>query len=263
MPADCDIHSAQLAADADVGALLTPRQGKRIFIKDIIHYLLPPNAQPAQIAPSLGGKKRGIGTKMTNGTSNTNGVKHVQPPFPFGTDSEPGNPTVVPRELLEKFHFTFLIRDPHYSIPSYYRCTIPPLVKMTGFAEFQPCEAGYDETRRMFDYLVAAGQIGPDFAGRADNESTVATNGSSAGVDICVVDADDLLDQPAEIIEAYCNAVGLDYHPGMLQWGDEKSQARAKEAFEKWTGFHEDAIDSKELRARTVVSPPLHQALYL
>lgn len=255
-----------------MGALLTPPQGKRVFIKDIIHYLLPPNAQPPQIAPSLGGKKRGIGTKMTNGaghtngangtdssngtngTNGTNGVKHVQPPFPFGTESEAGNPTVVPRDLLDKFHFTFLIRDPHYSIPSYYRCTIPPLAEMTGFAEFKPCEAGYDETRRVFDYLVAAGQIGPDFAGRADNESKVATNGTSAGVDICVVDADDLLDSPAEIIEAYCKTVGLDYHPEMLKWGDEKSQARAKEAFEKWTGFHEDAIDSKELRARTVVS---------
>jgi hypothetical protein len=39
----------------------------------------------------------------------------------------------------------------------------------------------------------------------------------------------------------------------MLYWDTEEDQAAAKEAFEKWRGFHEDAIDSTNLRARTHV----------
>lgn len=229
--------------------------GKRIFIKDIIHYLLPPDAKPPQIAPSLSSKKRGVGTQ-TNGHS-ANGDTNARP-FPYGTRAEPGNPTVIPGELLRKFHYTFLIRDPHYSIPSYYRCTIPPLDKVTGFYQFYPSEAGYDEVRRVFDYLVTTGTVGPTFAGKAENGeiNSVSTNGVNGAShdeipDICVVDADDLLDNPYEMVEAYCATVGLKYTPEMLHWEDEANQKKAREAFEKWRGFHEDAIDSTELRPRT------------
>lgn len=239
-------------------------QGKRVFIKDIIHYLLPPNAKPPQIAPSLMSKKRGIGTQ-TNGTNGhaTNGRATVAPPFPYGTLAEPGNPTVIPFDLLQQFHFTFLIRDPHYSIPSYYRCTIPPLDKVTGFYNFDPSEAGYDEVRRVFDYLVSKGVVGPDFASAPPSPRSSGTNGAKAvngsgkvhkKQDICIIDADDLLDNPKQMVEAYCQTIGLDFTTDMLRWEDEENQTIAKEAFEKWRGFHEDAIDSTELRARTHVS---------
>ncbi|RMZ76378.1 hypothetical protein DV737_g4848, partial [Chaetothyriales sp. CBS 132003] len=261
------------------------REGKRVFIKDILHYLLPPDRKPPQIAPSLVDKKRGIGT--LNG--------HIN-----GAASEPGNPTVVPQALLERFHFTFLIRDPHCSVPSYFRCTRPPLVEMTGWHEFWPNEAGYDELRQFFDYMRASGQIGPKFAqgsrtiGQAacngahtngvhtngvhtngvqtngvhtngehtNDEHTNGehtngehtngehTNGEHKGVEVCVVDADDLLDDPEGIIQLYCKSVGLDYRPDMLRWDDPDNQARAKKAFEKWKGFHEDAINSKDLKPR-------------
>lgn len=233
--------------------------GKRIFIKDIIHYLLPPDAKPPQIAPSLLPKKRGIGTETngTNGQDGTNGPNSTRR-FPYGTMAEPGNPTVIPGDMLRQFHFTFLIRDPHYSIPSYYRCTIPPLDKVTGFYEFYSSEAGYDEVRRVFDYLVTSGIVGPTFASapstpaKASNEfrSLNRNDKSTQNLNICVIDADDLLDNPRQMIEAYCDAVGLDFTPEMLHWEDEENQKRAREAFEKWPGFHEDAIDSTELRAR-------------
>ena len=216
-------------------------------------------------------KKRGIGTQ-SNGHSRESSAESVKAPkpFPYGTRAEPGNPTVIPGSLLKQFHYTFLIRDPHYSIPSYYRCTIPPLDKVTGFFQFYPSEAGYDEVRRVFDYLVTTGTVGPSFAGdgHSDEVSQNGVNGNSSngvkktnGVnaqisipDICVIDADDLLDNPYEMIEAYCQTVGLDYTPNMLHWEDEDNQKRAKEAFEKWRGFHEDAIESTELRPRTHVS---------
>lgn len=193
---------------------LTPAQGKRVFIKDIIHYLFPPNGQPAHIAPSL----------AATTTTDTTPPPHNGTPTP--------NPTVIPLPLLSKFHFTFLIRHPRRAIPSYYRCTIPPLSHTTGFHSFLPSEAGYDEVRRFFDYLRATHLIG------------------TASVPVTVVDADDLLDHPAEVLRAYCDAVGVDFQEGMLKWGDAESKKEAERAFEKWNGFHEDAIGSSELKPR-------------
>ncbi|KAJ0425730.1 hypothetical protein BJY00DRAFT_155538 [Aspergillus carlsbadensis] len=281
-------------------------EGKRIFIKDILHYLLPPKARPASIAPSLNRIKRGVGTedadslaseavgngvdgvvKDANGhstgeengeKSNGNGEAGVgkkgkSPPYPYSTPSEPGNPTVMPKELLQGFHFAFLIRDPHYSVPSYYRCTIPPLDSVTGFSYYDPSEAGYDEMRRFFEYLRRENMIGPHVATREQDAddilSAASANGSSntngtgvshqkpvgkpgadVGVEICVVDADEMLDSPAAMMEAFCRSVGIEYTPEMLNWDNEGDHGYAKDAFEKWKGFHNDAIDSKGLTAR-------------
>ncbi len=220
---------------------------------------MPPNGKTPSIAPSLDRKERGVGTVIPqkaqhNGASN--GAEDA--PYPYDTEAEPGNPTVVPRDILEKFHFTFLIRHPRYSIPSYYRCTVPPLCELTGFYDFMPSEAGYDEVRRVFDYLHPVGQIGPKIAIRDTNGHT----GSSGQIEICVVDADDLLDNPKGIIEAYCKSVGIGYDEKMLTWDTEEDQQQAKEAFEKWTGFHEDAMNSSDLRPRLHVchSLPSHKS---
>ncbi|KAH7418403.1 P-loop containing nucleoside triphosphate hydrolase protein [Cadophora sp. MPI-SDFR-AT-0126] len=226
------------------------KEGKRLFIKDITHYLVPPNGKPATIAPSLGGRtvKKGVGTNGdTNGVVNghtddlTNG--HTKAPYPYDTAAEPGNPTVVPAEILKQFHFTFLIRHPRHSIPSYFRCTIPPLDDITGFYNFMAAEAGYDELRRVFDFLVKEKQVGPAVAGKYENLK-------DGEVSITVVDADDLLDNPEGIISAYCKEVGIEYTPEMLNWDTEDDHQRAKDAFEKWKGFHEDAINSTSLKPR-------------
>jgi hypothetical protein len=217
-------------------------------------YWIPPNGKPATVAPSLSNYKRGVGTDTT-ALSPVEPPSSDGPPYPYKTQGEPNNPSVIPGDLLATYHFTFLIRHPKHSIPSYYRCTIPPLDKLTGFYNFRPDEAGYDELRRLFDYLRGEGQIGPKFAGKAGeaDESNAEVNGHSGGVEICVIDADDLLDSPAAMIEAFCKSTGIKYEPEMLIWNTEEDQAIAKEAFEKWKGFHEDALDSTELRARTHV----------
>lgn len=203
--------------------------------------------------------KRGVGTKAPSvqegGAVKSGSLASTQPPYPYDTPAEKDNPTVVPTELLSKFHFAFLIRDPHYSIPSYYRCTIPPLDEMTGFYEFYESESGYDEVRRVFDYLRKMNLIGP---GQAGNESISGgrneTTSPSKGVEICVVDADDLLDNPAGIIQEFCESVGYPYDPEMLNWDSPEDHEMAKAAFEKWKGFHEDAIDSSGLEPRVHVS---------
>ncbi|KAI9646059.1 hypothetical protein NHQ30_005497 [Ciborinia camelliae] len=241
--------------------------GKRLFIKDIIHYLVPPQGKPATIAPSLGGKsiKQVVGTNgETNGVPNgeTNGVNGVsngetdshntngtsnKSPYPYDTLAEPGNPTVVPAEILKQFHFTFLIRHPRSSISSYYRCTIPPLDKVTGFYNFMPEEAGYDELRRVFDFLRSHHQVGPSLAGTPESASEKLTDGE---VSITVIDADDLLDNPEGIIKAFCREVGLEFDAHMLVWDSEEHHRKAREEFEKWRGFHDDAINSTSLKAR-------------
>ncbi|GKZ21175.1 hypothetical protein AbraIFM66951_008638 [Aspergillus brasiliensis] len=273
-------------------------EGKRIFMKDIMHYLLPPYGKPASIAPSLHRIKRGVGTasngetaplpadgpqanghhaQQQNGTSPVqNGTKNglnghaaldhstpVKPasrePYPYDTAAEPGNPTVMPTEILSQFHFAFLIRDPHHSVPSYFRCTIPPLDDVTGFHNYDPSEAGYDELRRTFDYLRSVRLVGPHIATQErdaddiDNRLRPVTNGVNgyeSGAEICVIDADDMLQKPAPMIEAFCRSVGMEYTPDMLCWDTEEDHQVARDKFEKWRGFHNDAIESKGLVAR-------------
>ncbi|PBP22759.1 hypothetical protein BUE80_DR006388 [Diplocarpon rosae] len=242
------------------------KEGKRLFIKDITHYLMPPEGKLATIAPSLGGKsaKKGVGTNgatqatngetngevngatsgATNGHANGHATAHHTAPSPYETAAEPGNPTVVPAEILKQFHFTFLIRHPRHSIPSYYRCTIPPLDSITGFDHFMPAEAGYDELRRLFDFLVREGQVGPAQAGDPGE-------GADGDVRITVIDADDLLDEPEGIVSAYCKEVGIPYTPDMLSWDTEADHQRARDAFAKWSGFHDDAINSTSLKPRS------------
>lgn len=175
---------------------------------------------------------------------------------------------MMPTDMLRGFHWTFLIRHPRRSIPSYYRCTIPPLDAITGFHDFMPSEAGYDELRRLFDYLLAQNIIGPRKAGdKAPVDEALNESSDSDSIDsdrprraaITVIDADDLLQNPEAILKVYCKEVGIDYTPKMLEWGDDENQQYAAKAFEKWYGFHHDAIDSTCLKPRphgTVSSPP-------
>ena len=216
-----------------------------------MYYLVPPNGAPPSIAPSMARKERGIGTFEPHSDYAVNAVEH--PPKTDAYQHELGNPTVVPSDILGQFHFTFLIRHPRHSIPSYYRCTVPPLDEITGWYNFMPSEAGYVELRRVFDYLRAVGLVGPQIASK-DICVAEDTKGSAKAVDICVVDADELLDDPAGIVSAYCKSVGLEYHEQMLGWDSEEDHKHAKQAWEKWPGFHEDALNSRDLKPRKEVS---------
>jgi len=220
-------------------------EGRRVFIKDITHYLLAPeyHDKRAGIAPSLRlglTKRKGYGTSSSSGASSdqkstgdgqedSNGFHYPAYDSTEGIAEEDlDNPTVLPLDILRHFHFTFLIRHPRRSVPSYYRCTQPPLAEVTGFHHFLPEEAGYRELRIFFDYVREKGLVGGD-----------------SGVEIFVLDADDLLDAPKNAIEKYCQNIGLDFKPEMLEWSEGGCSA-----FDKWRGFHEDAIRSTGLRAR-------------
>ncbi|KAH9884447.1 P-loop containing nucleoside triphosphate hydrolase protein [Xylariomycetidae sp. FL2044] len=214
-------------------------EGKRVFVKDMAYYLMPPDGKPPSIAPSL---RQDASTSKTNGDSgaSANGVHH---------HDEPGNPTVVPRARLEKFHWTFLIRHPRRGIPSFLRCCVPPLDDVTGFKDFMANEAGYAELRRLFDYLREQGIVGPQLA---DHETEPVLGQEGQGqVRVTVIDADDLLDHPEPVVRAFCRETGIPFDPDMLKWGDDENQKYVSDAFAKWIGFHNDAINSTCLAART------------
>ncbi|KAJ5273663.1 hypothetical protein N7478_008788 [Penicillium angulare] len=224
-------------------------QGKRVFVKDIDYYLFAPNRKPTSIAPSLLSAMNG----QNPSKSHQNG-SYSKNQDASQCSAEPGNPTVMPHTIQEMFHFAFLIRDPHYSVPSYYRCTIPPLLEITKFY-FDPLESGYDELRRHFDYLRKTGLVGPQVATRSDLDNAgpdfEPSIAKPTGHEICIVDADDLLENPAAMIEAFCKSVGLQYDPEMLRWDREVDHSVANDKFEKWRGFHEDALHSDGLQARS------------
>ena len=95
---------------------------------------------------------------------------------------------------------------------------------------FLTSEIGYREMRLLVDYLYE------DDAQRKEQ--------------VCLVDADDLLDNPAGIVKAFCERVSLPFSEDMLKWGSDEDQARAKKAFAKYYGYHEDAIESTGLKPR-------------
>lgn len=139
---------------------------------------------------------------------------------------------MLPLHILRRYHFTFLIRHPRRAIPSYYRCCVPPLSAATGFDHFRADEAGYRELRVFLEFLLEKGVVRRE--------------------ELCVVDADDLLDAPEAVMRRYCEAVGFDFRMGMLRWG--VGGDGCGEKFDKWRGFHEDAIGSVGLRPRGKVS---------
>jgi len=219
------------------------QEDKRVFIKDIAYYLFPENGAPAKLAPSLADvHAKGSAKPRTH----LNGNSELDRTETLGDNKDTKtkqNPTVIPEYYLRQFHFTFLIRHPRRAIPSFFRCTVPPLNEKTGFHEFMPSEAGYAELRRLFDYVKSHGLTGA-------TEASQSTN-SEAHVGMTVVDADDLLDHPAEIIEAYCRQVGIKYTSDMLLWDDDEHHEHASKQFEKWNGFHDDAIGSTSLKPRS------------
>ncbi|KAI1267889.1 hypothetical protein F5Y18DRAFT_442283 [Xylariaceae sp. FL1019] len=191
-------------------------QGKRVFVKDMGKCLLPLHGDTPWIAPSLRSKSKCNSLMMRE----------------YAGIGVP-NPTVLPLQQLAKFQYTFLIRNPRKTIPSLYECSTPPKSLTTGWHGFKAEDAGYKDMRRLFEYLVRVGLIGPN-----------TTN------EICVVDAEDLLECPEDIINQYCASVDVPFDPSMLRWSSEYEQKRAKDLFKNWAPFHDVVLRSTSLQSR-------------
>ncbi|KAL8995925.1 MAG: hypothetical protein Q9169_004461 [Polycauliona sp. 2 TL-2023] len=140
------------------------------------------------------------------------------------------NPTVLPTKVIETFKFIFLIRDPVSAVPSMYRCFIPPLSDQTDETpqSLNAEEFGYREIRILFDHL------------RAKDSSTMPI----------LIDAEDLLANPEGIIRPLCSHLGIPFSSSMFSWATPEDHDFAFSLFEKYAGYHDDALNSRGMVPR-------------
>lgn len=156
---------------------------------------------------------------------------------------EPRNPTLLPRAELAKFDFTFVIRHPYQSVPSYYRLSLSGEKETSMVKELTTDDLGYSELRRLFDYLLEEGLVRKPTRGA----SRSAANGPN---DICVVDSEDLMDNPDRVMSAYCKIQGIPYDESILHWNNPEDQKRAAAVINKWgfpVTFHKAVLNSTGL----------------
>ena len=115
-------------------------------------------------------------------------------------------------EFLQNFVHSFLIRDPAKTITSMYK----------HWPDFHLKEVGFIEQRALFDQLADATGAPPP-----------------------VIDSDDLLENPHEMVELWCDAVGIPFIPGALSW-----EPGARDEVSWWDGgsFHQNLRDSDGLK---------------
>jgi len=93
--------------------------------------------------------------------------------------------------FLAQFHHSFLIRDPAKVLTSLQRS----YQKAGGRESFTRNEIGVDAQRRLFDLLWEGDGAAP-----------------------AVIDSDDLLEDPVNMVETYCTTIGTPFTPEALSW---------------------------------------------
>lgn len=184
---------------------------KAIVIKDMAQYIIPPKDH------KLDGHTSIVAPSFKQGKSDN--------PLLKDDLEDPSNVTVLPFGLLKGIQYVFLIRPPHLSVPSYYRCCIPPQSEETGFDHYRSSEAGYRELRILYDYIT---MIASD-----------PTNNIKPPI---IVESNDVLQHPEEAIKTMCEFGGFPFEKSMLSW--DETPKKEVEMFSKWKGFHHDALKS-------------------
>ncbi|MEM7275232.1 MAG: sulfotransferase family protein [Actinomycetota bacterium] len=122
-------------------------------------------------------------------------------------------------DFFDHFTHSFLIRDPARTVTSMYR----------HWPDFDIRETGFAEQRRLFDELTVRHGAPPP-----------------------LIDSDDLLADPAAVVEAWCAAVGIPWLPESLRW-----EPGPRDEVSWWDGgsFHENLRNSNGLmpQARTSI----------
>jgi hypothetical protein len=138
--------------------------------------------------------------------------------FPYQIDVN-----LVP--LDKEMSHSLLIRHPAKAIKSLYQKT--GIEHISGFDYFDPAEAGYTDIYKLWKMLLKAGHK------------------------VTIVDADELLLDPAGVMEAYCESTGiLPYSDKMLTW-----KKGPIPDWDCWAGWHDDALESTGLMKRDKISP--------
>jgi hypothetical protein len=114
---------------------------------------------------------------------------------------------------------TFLIKNPIRQIPSLHRMSTEQ-TEETGWSTFDPREVGFNEIKVLVDAVA-----------------------ETTGKEPIIVDADELVANPRDVLESYCEAVGLPFEEErMLHWEAEDTATTKK--FEEWKGWHDHALTS-------------------
>ena len=115
-------------------------------------------------------------------------------------------------DFLSPFNHAFLIRDPAKTISSMY----------DKWPDFDETEVGFPEQRALFDLLWALHGTPPP-----------------------VIDSDDLLENPDQMVKAFCDAVDIPFIPEALSWAPGGDPS----AHSWWDGgsFHKNLAQSTGL----------------
>lgn len=189
-----------------------------VVVKDMAQYIIPP------VESTMAGKSDIVAKSFASKSNTNDSISNSNPP----------NPTLLPASFLASINYVFLIRPPHLSIPSYYKCCIPPQSKETGFDHYRSSEAGYRELRILYDYITE-----------------LAKTNTSIKRPI-VIDSLDLMANPVPIMARLCDQASIPFTKDMLSWGENPEYE--VQMFEKWKGFHNDALNSTGFQNSAVPS---------
>ena len=132
--------------------------------------------------------------------------------------------TLWTEEFLARFDHSFLIRDPIKTLTSMH----------AKWPDFHLDETGFAEQRELFDRLSELhGAVPP------------------------VIDSDDLLERPAEVVAAWCDAVGIPFVASALSW-----EPGPRDEVSWWDGgsFHENLRNSDGLKPQPRVEVDVRAA---
>ncbi len=126
---------------------------------------------------------------------------------------------LISSRFVASFANTFIIRDPKYVIAS--------LHKM--WPDFTLEETGFEQIYNLFRYATEVN-----------------------GEDVVVVDAMTFSENPAGVLSAYCDHLGVTFDPGSLSW-----ESREVRRWDNWDGWHEAAQQSTGIKRAERKDPPL------
>ena len=108
-------------------------------------------------------------------------------------------PDKIPDDILCSAANSFIIRTPEKAIKSLYRQTLAKFEDSV-WDRMVVEEVGYHEQWLMYDKIV-----------------------NKLGQNAIIIDADDLMANPRDILINYCKFVGLEYNEKMLDWSNDKN----------------------------------------
>ena len=129
-----------------------------------------------------------------------------------------GNYDILRQNGLSEYKHSFLIRSPKKAVPSLYRASLN--AKKTGWDYFDPEEVGFRQLLELYEYVVKELDSSP-----------------------VIVDADDLLNSPEEMMKKYCEATGLVYEESMTSW----EPGAVIPEWQIWEGWHDAVLNSTGL----------------